>query len=143
MALNVKLMLLSLLAGFASFASPTTPGPHDHHKRHFMVLAGETEVFAYHYVYKVPHNYQVILKVNFDEATKSTYLAEKAAHPKETFFYYFDPMVIADVASVTELSGSLVREDASGTQFEILKKIVVPRADFEVLFFDEVPLKLD
>ena len=140
---RILTILLSGVASFAAFAQVApAPSPHDHHRRHFMVLAGESEVFAYHYVYKVPHNYQVILKVRFDEVSRALYLAERAAHPGETFFYYLDKMEIAKVDSAAELVGSLVREDAAGAQTELAAGIRVPRADFDLLFFDEVPVDL-
>ncbi len=146
MALNIKMLALSLLVSISSFAQQTpspTPGPHDHHRRHFMVLAGDAEVFAYHYVYKVPHNYQVILRVRFDDVTFKRYVSERQGHPKDIFFFYLDKMEIAKVDSVTELVGSLVREDAAGVQTELLTGVKVSRADFDLLFFDEVPVKLD
>jgi hypothetical protein len=115
---------------------------HAQHAKHNMVLFGESEVFASHIVYKEPHNYQVILKIKLDAHHQALYLAERSQHPKDQFIYLLDPMNIKDIESAAAISGTISRMDASGVRREIAPNVVVTRENFEVIYFDELPLSL-
>src|SRR4051812_41609257 len=117
---NPFLNLIAALALVSANASPlalATDHAHEHEHdpaaKHFMVLLGESEVFASHVVYKVPHNYQVLLKLNLDSATESTYFGERKLHPKDTFYLLLDKVDMSRIAQQAELTGSLLRYDSS------------------------------
>ena len=75
--------VLILISPFASASQSHRQHP-EWHVKHNMILVGETEIFASHIVYKVPHNFQVILKIKFDPATLATYRTARAEHPGDT-----------------------------------------------------------
>lgn len=100
------------------------------------------EIFVSHIVYKVPHNYQVILKIELQRKTKDLYLKEKSLHSADEFIFSLDQMNIKDIASVPMISGTILRTDQSGGKIEIAKIVEIDRAHFKVLYFDELPLSL-
>ena len=58
----VLILIIANLTGVQSFAQD-----HAHHAKHNMVLFGDGDTYyASHIVYKEPHNFQVILKINLD-----------------------------------------------------------------------------
>src|SRR5687767_9298112 len=52
--------------------------PADHVKHNMVVYGSPAETYASHIVYKVPHNYQVILKIRFDLQTQEIYRQARA-----------------------------------------------------------------
>lgn len=92
--------------GFAMVGSFAANAQHQHDVKHNMLLFGTEEVFADHIVYKVPHNYQVILRVNFDSDVKQAYLNAKENYPKDTFIFLLDSMDIARIVDVESISGT-------------------------------------
>lgn len=130
-------VLITILAGQGSYAR------HSMHAKHNMVLFGVSDVFASHIVYKVPHNYQVILNLEFDKREKELYLKESSLHPADEFIFLLDDMDIKDIASVPSISGVISRTDAGGNRIEIIKNVQVDRKHFKVLYFDELPLSLE
>jgi hypothetical protein len=115
--------------------------PHEHHVKHNMILFGRDEVFVSHLVYKEPHNYQVIVKVKFDPKSLQIYLDTQARHPKDLFIYLLDPGHIASIESESSLSGTILHVK-NGKRIPIAEGVKLQRPDFEVIFFDELPLSL-
>lgn len=115
----------------------------NHHVKHNMVLLGTTEVFASHIVFKRPHNYQVILKINFDEAAQTAYLREREAHPQDQMIFLLDEMDIKDIQSHNAIVGTLIRVDSKRQRIPILESIILKGRNFSVLFFNELPLSLE
>lgn len=131
------IVLFTLLLGHFSYAQ------HSNHAKHNMVLFGDSEIFASHIVYKVPHNYQVILNIEFDQKTKDLYLNERVLHPADEFIFLLDDMDIKDITSAPSISGAISRTDAGGNRLEIIKNVQVDREHFKVIYFDELPLSLE
>jgi hypothetical protein len=113
-----------------------------HHAKHNMILFGSNEVFAYHIVYKAPHNYQVILRVNFDNKVKQEYLAAKLAHPNDFLIFLLNPLDISQISKLGTITGTLLRKDSSENEVTIASDVELKKDNFKVLFFDELPLSL-
>ncbi len=128
-----SLVLISL-AGYAQ--------DHSHHPKHNMILMGESQVFASHIVYKEPHNYQVLLQIDFDKVSLDTYLAFKKLHPENLFILLLDPMEIKNIASQDSISGTILYENADGQRTQIITNVFIPKENFRIIYFDEVPLSL-
>jgi hypothetical protein len=140
---NILLAVLGLVLVNNVRASDGPP-THDHdHARHYMILMGENEIFASHFVFKQPHNYQVLLSVKFDPATQAKYREEREKHPNELFMLFLDPIVIKDIEHLDSISGKLLVEDKNEVQHEILPAVNLGRDQFKVIFFNEVPLSLE
>ena len=105
-----------------------------------MIIFGTSPTYASHIVYKVPHNYQVLLEIHFDEVTQARYLEEKARHPDEQYILLLDAMDISEIASVDKVTGRLFRENASGEEAPVADEVVLPRAAYRVIYFNEVPM---
>ena len=112
------------------------------HPQHKMIMYGENEIFMSHVVYKVPHNYQVILNVDLDEQSKAEYLKEKRIHKDDTFLFILDHMDISTIYDVSHLTGTLVRESIMFGRFEIAKKVRLDDENFKILYFNELPTHL-
>ncbi len=135
----MKLLTL-ILIGFLNSAEAA--GGHQHHVKHNMVVHGLYEVFASHIVYKEPHNYQVILKLNLDQKTYQTYVNERTKYPKDQFIYLLDDMTIKDIQSIPSISGVLFRNDEQENQIPVVTQMKLNRGQFEVVYFEELPLSL-
>src|SRR4051812_45565102 len=86
------------LVGFTIISSPRqglAVNHTTHFAKHNMVLFGDSEVFASHVVYKVPHNYQVVLQLVLLNSEKLKLDEARAAFPNDSFFYLLDPMDIS------------------------------------------------
>ncbi len=115
---------------------------HSHHPKHGMVLIGDSSIYASHIVYKDPHNVQVLLKINFNEAAKQKYFETRISKPTDLLIFVLDSMDIKEITKVDSLIGSLMYEDQDGTRHMLLKDIQLQKKDFEVLYFSELPLSL-
>ena len=115
---------------------------HSHHPKHNMILMGESQIFASHIVYKEPHNYQVLLQIEFDEITRETYLASKKMHPEDLFIFLLAPMEIKDIASQPSLSGTILYENPDGQRTPIITNVFISKVNFKIIYFDEVLLSL-
>jgi hypothetical protein len=115
--------------------------PHQHSK-HNMILLGEGPVFASHIVYKEPHNYQVLLQLNFDADTSAKYIAARKENPSFLFIYLLDQMNIKDVATAESISGTILYEDTSGVRHVVISNVSLAKDYFKLLYFDELPLSL-
>jgi len=136
-------ILKSLLALVLFYSATAFAHDHAQHPPHNMILLGTQEVFASHIVYKQPHNFQVILQLQLDNAAKEAYLKSKAEHPESLHIFLLDPMDIKEISSQTSISGKLLYEDSEGNRQTILEGVVLPKDRFKVIYFDEVPLSLE
>ncbi len=137
---NVVFLTLALLSliGSSSLAQD-----HSHHAKHNMVLFGKPGGFyASHIVYKSPHNFQVILKINFDAASEAKLATEMTAYPKEQFIYLLDHMDISDIQKSPQISGQVFRRAEDGSKQVILNSISLNSDEYSVVYFDELPLSL-
>lgn len=116
---------------------------HVHHAKHNMIMLGEKEVFLSHIVYKVPHNYQVVLKITLDDASFQEYLNAKHAAPDDLFILLLDPMDISKISEASSISGSILAEDKQGIRKEILPNVQIEKKNFQIVYFDELPLNLE
>jgi hypothetical protein len=133
----LTLALLSLMSS-SSFAQD-----HSHHAKHNMVLFGKPGGFyASHIVYKSPHNFQVILKINFDAASEMKLATEMTAYPKEQFIYLLDHMDISAIQKSPPISGQVFRRADDGSKQVILNSISLDPNEYSVVYFDELPLSL-
>jgi len=138
--------LVSIIAALISMNSFALSNDHAHGPhlaKHNMVLIGEEKVYASHIVYKRPHNFQVILELNFPTSVMETYLAEKKSHPNDQFIFLLDSSDISKIQFAESLSGTLLRTDADEVRHELLTGIVIAPGKFKVLYFDELPLSLE
>lgn len=115
---------------------------HSGHAKHNMLVFGTDEIFASHLVYKRPHNYQVILTLNFDQETRAAYLIFRQNRPFALVKFLLDHSDIAKIESMEALTGPLLYEDEAGKNQEILPNISIPRKDFKILYLEELPLAL-
>ena len=129
-----------IFAIFVSTICLATVG-HEHHAKHNMILFGESEIFASHIVYKVPHNFQVLLKLKLSAEIKQTYLNEKSLHQQDQFILLLDTMDISKIKEADQISGQILRENPSGKQ-DPIGEIELTREKFQVIYFDELPLNL-
>ncbi len=138
MQTNIFIQILILL-GFSM-----TSWAHEghNHAKHNMVLFGEDEVFASHIVYKVPHNYQVILALSLSAEDKEKYLAARKEHPGDQFIYLLDTMDIKDIATQAVISGPVFYLGADGQKHEVIQSMKITSENFKIIFFDELPLSL-
>ncbi len=137
---NIVFLTLALLSliGSSSFAQD-----HSHHAKHNMVLFGKPGGFyASHIVYKSPHNFQVILKINFDATSEAKLATEMTAYPKAPFIYLLDPMDISDIQKSPSISGQVFRRAEDGSKQVILNSISLNPNEYSVVYFDELPLSL-
>lgn len=115
---------------------------HEHHPKHNMIMFGETEVFLSHIVYKVPHNYQVLLNVQLPILAFQAYLEAKKNAPKNLMIFLLDSMDISQINSASLLKGTMYSEDLEGVRSEVLADIEIPKEGFKILFFNELPTNL-
>ncbi len=131
-----------LLAGFVFFLGSASVALAHGHAQHNFVLFGEKEIYASHIVYKQPHNYQVILRLRLTEEVKSAYLATAKAHPAAVIRFKLDSMDVATIGSQAVLTGPILFDDESGVEQVAIPSVRVNRSEFDVLYFDELPLSL-
>lgn len=113
------------------------------HAKHNMVLFGENQIFASHIVYKVPHNYQVILSLTLSQEDRDAYLAARRDHPSDQFIYLLNTMDIKDIATQKIISGPVFYLDSEGNKHEVIPSMKVSNDNFKVIYFDELPLSLE
>lgn len=135
-------VLFSVLLSCFSLNASTQD--HAHHVNHNMVLFGQGENFyASHIVYKVPHNYQVILKVNLPANIKVLVNKEMAAHPSDQFIYLLDHMNISQITQQPTISGQFFRRAADGSKQILFSSVILQPSEYSVVYFDELPLSLE
>ncbi len=110
--------------------------------KHNMILLGEAEVFASHIIYKEPHNYQVILQLNFNSEDQRAYLDAKKANPNSLFFLTLDHMDISKISTSQAISGSIYFEDPGAQKHLLIPKVILAKNEYRVLYFDKLPLSL-
>lgn len=117
---------------------------HDHtqHAKHNFVLFGNNEIFASHIVYKAPHNFQVVLKIKFDEQIHQDYLQAMKEQPDKQFIFLLDTMDVSQIKTATEIRGTILYEDIDSTRHTIISNVVITQGNFKIIFFDELPLSL-
>lgn len=115
---------------------------HEHHAKHNMVVVGENEIFASHLVYKVPHNYQVLLEIHLSGETHAKYLAARRENPNSLMILLLDSMDISKIQSAETLTGTLYVEDPDGERREVDARVRLGKDRFRVLYFDRVPESL-
>lgn len=135
-------MKIILLLGLLTFSPFGFGGDHDHHAKHNMLLFGEAEIFASHLVYKVPHNYQVVLKLNLPANVKARYLNERALHPQDRFIFLLEEISIKDIESLPSIAASIFRIEDTGEKKVLFARVEVARENFTVLYLNELPLSL-
>ncbi|WP_413291075.1 hypothetical protein [Bdellovibrio sp. HCB337] len=116
---------------------------HVHHAKHNMIFFGENEFYASHLVYKSPHNYQVLVKLQLDVNTKAVYAKVKKEFPKDLFIFLLDTMDIKEIESQEVLTGKILREDESGQRIDLATGLTFNKTQFKILFFNELPLSLE
>lgn len=136
--LNTIILLAVLFVTAQSFAQH-----HDHnHAKHNHIVFGESEIFASHLVYKQPHNYQVILKLNLEAKDQEIYLAARAQFPQDEYVFLLDTMDISKIDSAEEITGPFFRRDSTGKKFELNPNLRIKRDRFQIIYFNELPLSL-
>lgn len=135
--------LLRIFLGLCSILFSLHALSHEGCVKHNMLLFGEDQVFASHIVYKSPHNYQVILKINFEKEIADLYLKEKKRYPKDQFIFLLDSMDIKQISTYSQLSGTISRTNELEQKTELAVNVKVARDHFELIYFDELPLSLE
>jgi hypothetical protein len=140
----MKFTSLLLLLSIALFSKASFSQDHKYHAKHNMILFGESDSFyASHIVYKVPHNYQVILKINFDSNSKEIINKEMTLNPKDQFIFLLNHMNISQINEMPLLSGQIFRRAQDGSKKMILPFIELSPDDYSNIYFDELPLSLE
>lgn len=116
---------------------------HHHHPPHNMILLGTDEVFASHIVYKEPHNYQVILKVEFDPLTLEVYRQSRQANPEKLYIFLMDSVDIGKISGQNEISGKILFENENSERVTIRENVILEKTQYKILYFDELPLSLE
>lgn len=139
-------MLLRIM-GFLIFAMgfAVHAEAHDHanHPPHNMVLFGQDEIFVSHIVYKKPHNYQVILRVRLNQIAQKAYTESRRANPNDLHIFLFDSMDIGTIQAKPRLTGKFLRQTDQGTRTPFLTEVALEPDQYELIFFDELPLSLE
>ena len=135
-------LIAGLLFVMLSAGTARAQDGHQHHPPHNMILLGTTEIFASHIVYKQPHNFQVILKIQFDEKTKVAYQTARDENTESLFIFLLHSMDISQIQTMESISGKLLFEGPDGQRNIILENVVIDKDHFKVVYFDEVPLSL-
>ena len=142
-----KFLKFAIAITITTFLSVTVSAfEHDgHHSqvKHNMILYGENEIFISHLVYKAPHNYQVILKIQFPESVRQIYVESKKAYPEDIYIFLLDKMHIGDIADLDAITGTITRTDASDNKTVLASAVTINKADYKVVFFNELPLNLE
>jgi hypothetical protein len=135
-----KYLLAFLISGLGLNAGAVD---HTQHAKHNMLLFGEAEnYYASHIVYKVPHNYQVILKIDFSLSTKEKIRGEMVDHSADEFIFLLDHMDISQIKLKPALSGKIFRTDSEGKKSTIFEQVELEASQYSIIYFDEVPLNL-
>lgn len=129
------LVLILLTLSLAVNAQANT-----HHTKHNMVMYGESEVFLSHIVYKVPHNYQVILRIRLTNEVLHKYLEAKKFSTQMIFL--LDKMNIAEIVNTGFLKGIIYSEDREGVRTQIQTDVKIEKQNFDIIYFNELPLVL-
>ena len=135
-------MVIAVLVSVIT-VSAADHGGHNSHVKHNMILYGENEIFVSHLVYKAPHNYQVILRVQFPESVRNRYFETKKAHPDDAYIFLLDKMHIADIGGLDSITGTLTRTDSDEVKTVLAESVKIDKADYKVVFFNELPLNLE
>ena len=98
--------------------------------------------YVSHIVYKRPHNFQVILKVNFDATVKAKIANEMKAYPEDQVIYLLDHMDISQINAKPAISGQIFRTAADGSKQIIFEQVNLRTDEYSVIYFDELPLSL-
>lgn len=137
---NISFFILIIMGSLSvqSFAQD-----HAHHAKHNMVLFGEADAYyASHIVYKEPHNFQVIIKVNFDSNVKAKIAREMHDFPGDQFIYLLGQMDISQISQKPGISGQIFRRATDGSKQVIFEQIDLKADEYSVIYFDELPLSL-
>jgi hypothetical protein len=138
--MKLKLIVLYILLTF----SPAAHGEeHDQHAKHNMLIFGRAEIYASHLLYKVPHNYQVMLKLELPPAVENLYLKERVKHPADKFIFLLDEMNISQIEKADGISASIFRRDRAGEKHVLVPRVELESKDFIVLYLNELPLSLE
>ena len=133
--ISITMFLLSVIAS-AQY--------HDHHTKHNMILFGTPGTYyASHIVYKAPHNFQVILMLNLSEDIKGKIVSEVQYYPDDQLIYLLDQMDISQIESKPPISGQVFRTSSDGVKHMILEKMELQSNQYDLIYFDELPLSLD
>lgn len=132
------ILVIINLIGVQSFAQD-----HAHHVKHNMVLFGDGNTYyASHIVYKEPHNFQVILKINLDSIVKEKVTSEMQAHPGDQVIYLLDHMDISKINAKPDISGQIFRIAADDSKQVIFEQVNLKANEYSIIYFDELPLSL-
>jgi hypothetical protein len=134
-SIQMILSLFTFICGLQSFGL-------EGHAKHGMLLFGETEIFASHIVYKVPHNFQVILKIRLDEKSKDAYLKERAQYPNDQIIFLLDSMDISRIKEKPQIVGEIFRRGEDEAKYPIGENVILNPSDYSMIYFDELPLDL-
>ncbi len=135
---NIAFLILISFIGIQGFAQD-----HAHHTKHNMVLFGDANsYYASHIVYKEPHNFQVILKVNFDPSVKAKIENEMRTYPGDQFIYLLGQMDISQISQKPTISGQIFRKTADAIKQIIFEQIDLKADEYSIIYFDELPLSL-
>ena len=122
---------------------PNNQNDHSQHVRHGMVLFGETNIFASHIVYKAPHNFQVVLEIRLSSQVNDAYSAARREFPMNKLVLVLDALDISLLGSTKlPLAGTIFREDQQGNKFELISGVKIGVPDYDIVYFDELPLSL-
>ncbi len=110
------------------------------HAKHNMILLGEKELFLSHIVYKVPHNYQILVKVKLDSGTQTIYSKARSQYPDNLFIFLLSEVDLVELPRTKILKGNLLVELENGTRTVLEQNVEID--DFSILYFDELPLDL-
>ncbi len=109
-----------------------------HHAKHGFLIYGKETLFASHIVYKVPHNYQVILQLQSIKELDGLPEVIKSQFPNNKLVLVFDEMDLTQIVHQPIITGMLYREDEEGVRHP-LKTMSIDSSDYEVIFFNELP----
>lgn len=124
-------------------AQPSTPVNHDHQARHNMIVYGnQDQLFASHMIYKFPHNYQVILKIDLGSQNKSLLTEALANSNTRNVLFVLDRMNIGEIQTKPVLTGALEQELNDGSSQILVDHLEVSPENYSIIYFEELPLSL-
>lgn len=138
----INRILVYLIFGFSLTTFAQTN--HLNHAKHNMIIFGDQgHHYASHIVYKAPHNFQVVLKLQLNSDLDQRLASEKSQHPTDEFVYLLDAMDISQIKNQPSLRGQILRKSMDGVTRIISALVELKASDYSIIYFDELPLSLE
>lgn len=108
---------------------------HSHPVKHGFILMGQDLVFASHIVAEAPHNFQVLMQIEFLGEAKLIYQKSRLENPDNLILFVLDPIDLKSLPQNGIVKGALSLDLGNGEK-RILASSV--EANFKLIYFNEL-----